>query len=153
MNVFKDFGAYMCTFSLSVKDTLFRTHIVRRIRLLEEKKMEERQTGNVFSCPGFKLVETTIVQLDHPAGPTHSCPLRPLQTASVAPFPSTLLIFNQHNTAANQIRGNTCYIILSDPIALACVAINYNFGTQLIHRRRRVGNLIFRFAHLISLTH
>lgn len=106
-----------------------------------------------FSCPGFKLGEAPIVRLDHPAGPTHSCPLRPLQTASGAPFPGTLLIFNQHNTVANQIRGNTCYIILSDPIARVRVAINYNFGTQLIHRRGRVGNLIFRFAHLISPTH
>lgn len=106
-----------------------------------------------FSCHGFKLGDRTIVWFDHPAGPTCPCPLRPLQTASGALFSGTLLIFNQHNTAANQIRGSTCYIILSDPMARVHVAINYNFGTPLIHQRGRDGNLIFGFAHLISLTH
>lgn len=63
--------------------------------------------------------------------PTLSRPLRLLQTKGL-PGIHTSLIFNQDNTAANQIRGLTRWIILTDPVACLCVAINYNFGTQLI---------------------
>lgn len=52
------------------------------------------------------------------------------------------LIFNPDNAAANRISGDARYIILSDPIACPRVAINYNFGTQLILFESRIGNLI-----------
>lgn len=44
----------------------------------------------------------------------------------------TSVVFNHNSTAANHITGNARWIILSDPIACSSVAINYNFGTQLI---------------------
>lgn len=47
----------------------------------------------------------------------------------------TSVIFNHNSRAANHIRGRACWIILSDPIACSRVAINYNFGTQLICSR------------------
>lgn len=60
----------------------------------------------------------------------------------------TSLIFNHDNTAVNHIRANACLIILSDPIACSCVAINYNFGTQLICLR--AGLVIWFRAHSLD---
>lgn len=87
---------------------------------------------NKVSCKDYLLPRQRANQ-----NSTWPYPVRPWK-----PWGDTSLIFNHDNTAANHIRGNTFWIILSDPILCSCVAINYNFGTQLICLRAWIGNLI-----------